>query len=76
MESYKIDRFEYIPSLDSALGAFLNGSWNGLVGMLHRGVSLQIEKNYWSYSNLSSEIIYYIDFNLWIVLTYTVTFSF
>jgi len=34
-----VKRFEYIPALDSAFGTFFNGSWNGLVGMLYRGVS-------------------------------------
>lgn len=34
----KKSRFQYTPSMDSAFGALFNGSWNGLVGMLSRGV--------------------------------------
>lgn len=31
--------FEYVEPRDGAYGAFVNASWNGLVGMLIQGVS-------------------------------------
>lgn len=33
-----INRYEYVQPPDMAFGAFVNGSWNGLVGMVVRGV--------------------------------------
>ncbi|KAK4023715.1 hypothetical protein OUZ56_009115 [Daphnia magna] len=33
--------FEYVEPPDGAFGAFINGSWNGLIGMVVRGVSMK-----------------------------------
>lgn len=33
------DSFEYVLPPDLAYGGFINGSWNGMVGMLVRGVN-------------------------------------
>jgi len=39
MQSINENSFEYVKSVDGALGALENGSWNSLVGMMHRRVS-------------------------------------
>lgn len=42
MQSINGNSFEYVKSVDGALGGLENGSWNGLVGMMQRRVSFHI----------------------------------
>ena len=39
---YKNGSFEYVQPYDEVFGAYTNGSWNGLTGMLCRNVGLLV----------------------------------